>query len=119
MRVLWILELLLLKLMYSGRAEPSFLLLMSLRMLKSVKLLLLDGQGIPLNPRTNPHGNGRLLHHNQLQLLSPLKAMTILTASTILHMESMLINVFSPVPGRKNTSLTEGFIYSTCLFTWE
>ena len=104
MRVFLILELLLLKLMHSGRVGLSFRLLMSLAMLKSMKLLLSDGQGAPLNPRTNPHGNGRLLHLYQLLLLSPLQVLTMFTAVTIVNLETMLIDVFSPVPGLKTTS---------------
>ena len=101
------------------QAEPSFQLLMSLAMLKSMKLLLSDGQGAPLNPRTNPHGNGRLLHLYQLLLLSPLQVLTMFTAVTIVNLETMLIDVFSPVPGLKTTSPAGRFIYSTCQFTWK
>jgi len=119
MRVFLILELLLLKLMHSGRVEPSFLFLMSMGMLNRMKFLLLDGPGVPLNPSTNPHGNSHLLHLDQLLLLTPLQALTMFTASTIVNLEIILIDVFSPVPGQKTTSLAVGFIYSTCRFTFE
>ena len=36
------------------------------------------------------------------------------TAGTVVNLETKLIDVFSPVPGLKTTSLTGGFLYSSC-----
>ena len=87
--------------MHSGRVEPSFLFFMSIWDVEE------------------NNGNSRLLHLDQLLLLTPLQALTIFTAGAIVNLETILIDVFSLVPGQKITSLAVGFIYSTCRFIFE